>query len=118
MFLDSLYKITGFDVTPETIFATISINPDHSIFEGHFPNSPVLPGVVQLQIVKELLEKHLGRTLSMKMMRTSKFLQVINPKEVPQICIDIKFKTGEFLEVVASGSWENVTFFKAQVSYI
>lgn len=118
MFLDSLYKITGFDVTEETIFATISIDPDHAIFEGHFPDSPVLPGVVQLQIVKELLEKYLGRTLQMKTMRTSKFLQVINPKETPDVYIDIKFKVGEFLEVVVSGSWENVTFFKAQVSYI
>ncbi|GLU56699.1 hypothetical protein Dfri01_61600 [Dyadobacter frigoris] len=118
MFLDSLYKITGFDVTPETILATISINPDHAIFEGHFPDSPVMPGVVQLQIVKELLEKHFGKTLKMKTMRTSKFLKVINPKETQDVYIDIKFKNGEFLEVVASGSWENVTFFKAQVSYI
>ena len=118
MFLDSLYKITGFDVTPQTILATVSIDPDHAIFEGHFPNSPVLPGVVQLQIVKELLEKNLGRTLKMKTLRTSKFLQVINPKQTPDVYIDIKFKSGEFLEVVASGSWENVTFFKIQVSYI
>ena len=118
MFPNNLYKITGFDVTPETVFATISINPDHVIFEGHFPDSPVLPGVVQIQIVKELLEKHLNRTLKMKTMRTSKFLQVLNPKETPAVCIEIKFKYGEFIEVVASGSWENVTFFKTQVSYI
>lgn len=118
MFLDSLYKITDFDITTETVLATISLDPYHKIFEGHFPNSPVLPGVMQLQIVKELLEKHLGRTLKMKSMRTSKFLQVINPEETPNVYIDIKFKSGEFLEVVASGSWENVTFFKAQVSYI
>lgn len=118
MFLDSLYKITRFDITPETILATISINPGDKIFEGHFPDSPVMPGVVQLQIVKELLEKHLGRNVKMKSMRTSKFLQVINPKETPDVYIDIKFKNTEFLEVVASGSWEGVTFFKAQVSYI
>ncbi|MCF0056428.1 3-hydroxyacyl-ACP dehydratase [Dyadobacter sp. CY356] len=117
MFPDSLYKITGFDVTPDTIFATISLNPDHIIFEGHFPDSPVLPGVVQLQIVKELLEKYLGRTLKMKTMRSAKFLQVINPKETPDVYIDIKLKSSEFLEVVASGSWGNVTFFKTQVSY-
>ena len=118
MFLDSLYKITSFDISPDEIIATISIDPDHAIFGGHFPGSPVLPGVVQLQIVKELLEKHLERPLRTKAMRTSKFLQVINPKETPDVYIDIKYKTGEFLEVVASGSWENVTFFKAQVSYI
>lgn len=118
MFLDSLYKITSFDVKSDTILATISINPDHTIFEGHFPDSPVMPGVVQLQIVKELLEKHLGKTLTMKTMRTGKFLRVVNPKETPDVYIDIKFKNAEFLEVVASGSCENATFFKAQVSYI
>lgn len=118
MFLNNLYKIARFNVTQETIFASISINPDHEIFEGHFPDSPVVPGVVQLQIVKELLEKNLGRNLKMKSMRTSKFLHVINPKETPDVYIDIKFKNAEFLEVVASGGWDDVTFFKAQVSYI
>ncbi|WP_159471667.1 3-hydroxyacyl-ACP dehydratase [Dyadobacter sp. 3J3] len=118
MFSENLYKIAGFDVSPEVILATISINPDHAIFAGHFPGSPILPGVLQLQIVKELLEKHLGRTLKMKTMRTTKFLNVINPKETRNVYLDIKFKSGEVLEVLASGSWENITFFKTQVSYI
>jgi 3-hydroxyacyl-[acyl-carrier-protein] dehydratase len=54
----------------------------------------------------------------MKAMRTCKFLQIINPQETPKIKIDLKFTTGEIVDVTASGSYEGVTYFKAQVSYI
>lgn len=118
MFLDDLFIITNLNFTSETISAEIKINADHSIFEGHFPGSPVTPGVVQLQIVKEILEQHLGKNLQMKTMRTCKFLKVINPIETPVIQIDIRFKREEFLEVIATGTWDGDTYFKAQVSYV
>ncbi|MDQ6477981.1 3-hydroxyacyl-ACP dehydratase [Dyadobacter sp. LHD-138] len=118
MFLNSLYTIAEINSGPETIAATIAIDPAHVIFSGHFPGAPVMPGVVQLQIVKELLEQHLKRQLRMKTMRTCKFLQIINPQETPEIKIDLKFTTGEMVEVIASGSYDGVTYFKAQVSYI
>lgn len=118
MFLNDLYKIIEFHATMDTIAAVISLDPDHKIFEGHFPGSPVTPGVVQLQIVKELLEKHLERNLRMKTMRTCKFIQVLNPQETPEVDIHIKFAQSGFLEISASGSYQGITFFKAQVSYI
>jgi 3-hydroxyacyl-[acyl-carrier-protein] dehydratase len=118
MFLNSLYTITEMNTGADTISAAITINPAHHIFAGHFPGSPVTPGVVQLQIVKELLEQHLKRDLKMKTMRTCKFLQIINPQETPELKIDLKFTEVEGLEVTASGSYGGVTYFKAQVCYI
>ena len=118
MFLNNLFIITNLNSTSETISAEIKLNANHSIFEGHFPGSPVTPGVVQLQIVKEILEQHLSKNLQMKTMRTCKFLKVINPLETPDIQIDIKFKQEEYLEVLASGTYSGDTYFKAQVSYI
>lgn len=118
LLLDDLYKIVEFSSTPDTITAVISLSSDHKIFEGHFPDAPVTPGVVQLQIVKELLEKHLGKDLRMKIMRTCKFIQVLDPRETPEININIKYTQNELLEISASGSYQDITFFKAQVSYI
>ena len=118
MFLNNLFIITNLNSTSETISAEIKLNADHSIFAGHFPGSPVTPGVVQLQIVKELLEQQLNKDLQMKTMRTCKFLKVINPLETPDIQIQIKFKQEEFLEVTASGTCDGDTFFKALVSYV
>ena len=118
MFLNNLFIITNLNSTSEIISAEIKLNANHSIFDGHFPGSPVTPGVVQLQIVKELLEQHLSKNLQMKTMRTCKFLKVINPLETPDIQIDIKFKQAEYLEVITSGTHDGNVYFKAQISYV
>ncbi|MCE7041524.1 3-hydroxyacyl-ACP dehydratase [Dyadobacter sp. CY312] len=115
--MNDLFSITNQTVEEGIILAEIRLNADHQIYEGHFPGSPVTPGVVQLQIVKELLENHLGRKLIMKGMRTCKFLQVINPLETPDIQISIKFEEGESIEVTTSGSYNGTFYFKAQVVY-
>ena len=104
--------------TSETISADVNLNADHKIFDGHFPGSPVTPGVIQLQIVKEILELHLKKELQLKTMRTSKFLKILNPLETPHFQVNIKFVQSEFLEVTASGSYSGDFYFKSQMSYL
>jgi 3-hydroxyacyl-[acyl-carrier-protein] dehydratase len=118
MFLNNFYSIKSKELLPENIVAEIVIDPKHTIFEGHFPGSPVLPGVVQLQIVKEIMELHFNQKLAMKTMRTCKFLEVLNPNENPTVQISIKYKLTEFLEVIASGENNGKIFFKMQASYL
>ena len=60
-------------------YVTAQLNPSHKIFTGHFPNHPVLPGVAMLQIVKELLEKHLKKPLFLKKVNRIKYLNIVNP---------------------------------------
>ncbi|MCF0048910.1 3-hydroxyacyl-ACP dehydratase [Dyadobacter sp. LJ53] len=118
MFVNSLYFVISNELTSESIVSEIKINEQHAVFEGHFPGSPVMPGVVQLQIVKEILEAHLRRKLAMKTMRTCKFLEVLNPRENPNVRINIKYKQSEILDVVASGEAPGKVFFKMQASYL
>ncbi|MDR0801471.1 hypothetical protein [Fluviicola sp.] len=63
--------------------AHVSIDPKHSIFDGHFPENPVTPGVVQLEMVKEILGTHYNRAMKLKSLVTSKFLTVLNPLNTP-----------------------------------
>ena len=119
MFLNDLFTVLSLSSTEETILSEIKIDASHAIFDGHFPGSPVTPGVVQLQIVKEIVEMNLQKQLRMKTMRTCKFLQIINPLLTPVITIDIKFAYKEgFLEVTASARDEDNVYLKAQISYI
>ncbi len=60
---------------------TLSMNPEHPIFEGHFPGFPVVPGVCMIQITKELLEQALGRETRLVTARNLKFLTILNPNE-------------------------------------
>ncbi len=117
MFQKSLYTIENILEEDSAITANIRLNPDNKIYEGHFPDLPVTPGVVQMQIVKEILEKHLNRKFWLKSMKTCKFLQIIDPFVTPNITIEIKYSEGELLDVVASGVHGEVVFFKMQSSY-
>lgn len=118
MFLNNLYTISAVKTADHSFSADIVLDAAHEIYRGHFPGAPVTPGVVQLQIVKELLEQHLGRNLRLKTMRVCKFMQIINPEETPEIRIDIKFTEGALIDVTASGSFQDITYFKTQISYI
>lgn len=118
VFLNDLFFIQAITKENGVITAGISLNAEHAIYNGHFPGAPVTPGVVQLEIVKEILQVALDRKVRMKAMRTCKFLQIINPLETTSLTISIKFTEGEQLEVVASGQNTEHTFFKAQLAYI
>lgn len=53
---NDFFEIEKLDHSTGLIASTIKINASHTIFDGHFPNNPITPGVVQLQITKEILE--------------------------------------------------------------
>lgn len=68
---------------------TVELNPDHSIYQSHFPGNPITPGVCIIQIVKELSEEMLNRHLFLKKVNNVKFLNVINPTENSEITFSI-----------------------------
>lgn len=96
----------------------VKIAPDHSIFEGHFPGNPITPGVVQVQMVRELLQEHLQKPLRLVKMQSCKFLSILNPTLTPEFDITINFKEdGNTLSVQATGKSEANNFFKLIASY-
>ena len=59
----------------------ILLNPQHYIFKAHFPGNPIVPGVCQVKIISELLEKYLGRRVVLSGIKNIKYLSVIIPSE-------------------------------------
>lgn len=118
MFLNDLYSVTDFIHSEDKLSAEITLNAAHRLFQGHFPDMPVTPGVVQLQIVKELLEMHLQKKIKLKSLRSCKFLHILNPNKNPSIQINIKVRNQDDLEVTASGEAAEITFFKVQATYL
>ena len=89
MLIKDFYKIENFTSEDYKITATIKLNPNHEVYKGHFPEQPVVPGVIQLQIVKELLEKHLKKKLFMNRITQVKYLIPIIPTNSPQLVFTI-----------------------------
>ncbi len=87
MLLEDFYKINKETVSDDTQTTSITLNPHHEIFTGHFPGNPITPGVCMLQIIKELTERRVGCTLFMKKASNVKFMAIINPEKTPDVLI-------------------------------
>lgn len=100
---DSFYRINALNFEENVLEAQISIDPKHSIFDGHFPGNPVTPGVVQLEMVKEILGTHFNKTIQLKTLATSKFLAVLNPVNTPDATLKMTVTEQEDQSLKVSG---------------
>jgi len=114
MLLNDFFSIND-KVSSETeIWAELFINADHKIFEGHFPNQPVVPGVCMMQMIKEILETVIGEETNLTQAADMKFLAVINPQENNLIHASIKYAADEAgaINIVASLFKDELVHFK------
>lgn len=82
IFKDKFYTILSSTKEDHTNSFTIRLNKAHAIFSGHFPGNPVTPGVVQMEIIKELVRESLPKPIKMDSMSNCKFLAILNPETV------------------------------------
>lgn len=75
--------------------SVIELNVNHTIYKGHFPEMPVVPGVCQVQIIKELLEEKIGKPLRMITGDNIKFTGMIIPTQNAVINIDMSYQDKE-----------------------
>ena len=78
---DNLFYIKSIATTDKGVLFLLDLNPEHFIYQAHFPGRPITPGVCIVQIVKELLEIQLKQCLEIKKVKNVKFLSVISPDE-------------------------------------
>ena len=105
MLQGSFYTVQELRVpTASTVEATIALNPEHRIFEGHFPGQPVVPGVCMLQIIKECLEAALQVRLTLAKAGNIKFLTVLTPRERQIVDVRINFERSEDTILVSEAS--------------
>lgn len=90
MLQNDLYTFTDIRTEENTLRATVQLNPSHAIFKGHFPGEPVLPGVCMTQMVKELLENHIGKQTRLLKALDIKFLSIITPQQDKSILLELK----------------------------
>jgi len=72
------------------IRADIQMNAEHRIYRGHFPGMPVVPGVCQVQIIKEVLCWCEVDAYFLAEARVCKFINMMNPTDVSGLTCDIK----------------------------
>lgn len=69
---------------------SISLNPGNEIFNGHFPGNPVLPGVCQVEMTREIAGEVLGFDCMLSRASYIKFVNMIIPEKNTLLVLDIK----------------------------
>lgn len=81
MLNNDLYQVGSLAYDDGEITASLSLNGDHPIYQGHFPGQPVTPGACLLDMLKEVLEQYVQHPLRLKSARQIKFVQPIVPEQ-------------------------------------
>ena len=89
--MSKVYSIGTIDNEGQKLKAIISIDPAHEVFEGHFPEKSVLPGVIELEIIKKVISQFSKCQFRLKSIKNAKYLAMILPDEVQQFVVDIDF---------------------------
>jgi 3-hydroxyacyl-[acyl-carrier-protein] dehydratase len=104
-FLNNFYTIKHLSKDENTIQATILIDGSHDVYAGHFPGNPVTPGVVQLEVTKELLGEVFDKQIALVSMSNCKYLSVLNPIETPEVRIQMTYTTTEEGHLKVNVTW-------------
>jgi 3-hydroxyacyl-[acyl-carrier-protein] dehydratase len=112
--LNDFYTVKHREDTGENKFqATVLLNAAHPVFKGHFEQMPVVPGVFQTQLIKELLQEQLQADLWLSKGDNIKFMAMIVPGQHPEINIEISYRKDENKYITEARIFaENTTFTK------
>lgn len=102
--------ITDFGVSTSSAYFALIFPKSSNFFEGHFTGMPILPGVVQLFIVKEFIKDAFNLDFVPQKVKKVKFSSIIKPDEKVRLnliktekSVEYKFTKGE--AVFSSGTF-------------
>ena len=119
MLIKDFYKIVNIEHSNNKITGKIILNEKHNVYKGHFPAQPVVPGVIQIQIVKEILSETINENLILKNAGNIKYLALLIPSESQELNVIIEYKQEDNSDynVKASINSSNTTFMKLKGVY-
>ena len=110
--LNDFYSIASVTKTDAAkLNAEVVLNADHAIFKGHFEQMPIVPGVCQTQLIKELLQEELNLNLTMVKGSNIKFMGMIIPQQHPKISVELEYTQADNLYTVEAKLFYDSTIF-------
>ena len=101
------YNIESIEGTLEEskgLISEVSINPDAPVFQGHFPSQPVIPGVLSIQILKDIICKYLERKIQFDEVISCKYLSQLDPRE-DNLLIYKDVKVNKEKQILSAEGW-------------
>ena len=106
LFVDKIIEITNTGAK-----ASLTIKPDFSFFEGHYPGNPIMPGVLLCESVfqtgaifladylsdESLTDENITPVLSR--IRDARFKRIVKPGDTLEISVTLGEKMGQFFNM-------------------
>jgi 3-hydroxyacyl-[acyl-carrier-protein] dehydratase len=77
--IDNFFKILEHTIEDDKTVFIIQLIKNHPIYNGHFPEKPIVPGVCSIEIIKECVSFYLNTPLKFTAIEQCKFLKPIDP---------------------------------------
>jgi len=68
----------------------VLLNPECEVYEGHFPGTPVSPGVCNIRMMLECAERMAQHPLRMRRLSRCRFTTLLSPQTHPELEILIE----------------------------
>ncbi len=80
---DAARGLTGIESRQEgQLEAVFVFSPELDLFKGHFPDRPIVPGVLEVEMARAALERHFnGAPLRILSIENAKFTREVKPGE-------------------------------------
>ncbi|MDR2011299.1 MAG: hypothetical protein LBQ22_12545 [Bacteroidales bacterium] len=85
MLKDKFFSIINYSGSDAGVDFLVKFNKEHEIYEAHFPNNPITPGVCVIQVIKELFSHMKQEKFMIKKIKSVKFTYPINPLIHPEV---------------------------------
>ena len=92
---DNFFAIENQDIKEGKAEFRVKLNSENFIYQAHFPNNPITPGVCLIQMAVELFSLLKGASFRIKTLKNVKFTAVINPLEFPEVDFLLEFAENE-----------------------
>ena len=90
--MEKIYTIQVINEQDSSLLAHIIINAKHPVFEGHFPQQAVLPGVIQIGMIKSVLSEYFAKQYRLRSAKNAKYLSMVLPDKNQNLDLEIKYK--------------------------
>jgi len=91
MDLKQFYTLSNTKIEPNSINGIVNLNDKHPIYKGHFPDTAVVPGIMQIEIINDILHQQLHLSTQLKKVSSIKYLNIITP-DIQDLQFEITYK--------------------------
>ena len=91
---DSGYELSEISMTQASVItAQCVVKSDSPWFDGHFPDNPIVPGIAQMNMIFDLMQRAMGPGLKLAGFKRVRFKQLIRPDTPISVLIKPTGKT-------------------------